>query len=114
MAARNTRSGVNNNVDPTNNASGLADLLTQIIANLNARRTNDGKVPLTLEMDVGETRGGEAANGLSWENFIIVVDSNELKNTRHGFIEMPDLFYMISTKGKEKGDRYIWGLVPEI
>ncbi|GKC63905.1 zinc finger, CCHC-type, retrotransposon gag domain protein [Tanacetum coccineum] len=43
MAARNTRSGVNNNVDPTNNAAGLADLLTQIVANLNARRTNDGE-----------------------------------------------------------------------
>ncbi|GKC44734.1 putative reverse transcriptase domain-containing protein [Tanacetum coccineum] len=41
IAARNTRSGVNNNVDPTNNDAGLADLLTQIVLNLNARRTND-------------------------------------------------------------------------
>nr|GEU37744.1 putative reverse transcriptase domain-containing protein [Tanacetum cinerariifolium] len=43
MVARNTRSGVNKNVDPTNNAAGLADLLTQIVANLNARRTNNGE-----------------------------------------------------------------------
>ncbi|GKE50037.1 hypothetical protein Tco_1481295 [Tanacetum coccineum] len=41
MAARNTRSGVNNNVDPTNNAAGLAELLTQIVEKLNTRRTND-------------------------------------------------------------------------
>ncbi|GJR92801.1 hypothetical protein Tco_0264975 [Tanacetum coccineum] len=41
IAARNTRSGVNNNVDPTNNDARLADLLTQIVLNLNARRTND-------------------------------------------------------------------------
>ncbi|GJV04681.1 putative reverse transcriptase domain-containing protein [Tanacetum coccineum] len=58
MAARNTRSGVNNNVDPTNNVIGLADLLTQIVANLNARRTNDGE---------GSSNAG---NGCSYKTFM--------------------------------------------
>ncbi|GKB98908.1 hypothetical protein Tco_0985045 [Tanacetum coccineum] len=58
MAARNTRSGVNNNVDPTNNAAGLADLLTQIVANPNARRTND------------EEGSSNAGNGCSYKTFM--------------------------------------------
>ena len=49
MAARNTRSGSsnngnsNNNDNPNNNAAGIADLLTQIIIHLDARRTNNGE-----------------------------------------------------------------------
>ncbi|GJW52530.1 reverse transcriptase domain-containing protein [Tanacetum coccineum] len=58
MAARNTRSRVNNNVDPTNNVAGLADLLTQIVANLNVRRTNDGE---------GSSNAG---NGCSYKTFM--------------------------------------------
>ncbi|GKA66652.1 reverse transcriptase domain-containing protein [Tanacetum coccineum] len=41
---RNTRgSGANNNDNQNNNASGLADFFTQIDANLNAGRANDGE-----------------------------------------------------------------------
>ncbi|GJR86145.1 hypothetical protein Tco_0210156 [Tanacetum coccineum] len=54
----NTRSGVNNNVDPTNNDAGLADLLTQIVANLNARRTNDRE------------SSSNARNGCSYKTFM--------------------------------------------
>nr|GEV20529.1 hypothetical protein [Tanacetum cinerariifolium] len=61
---RNTRgSGAKNNDNSNNNAVGLADLLTQIAAKLDARRHNDG------EGSSNARRGRNVANGLSWENF---------------------------------------------
>ncbi|GJZ64263.1 hypothetical protein Tco_0620684 [Tanacetum coccineum] len=58
MVARNTRLGVNINADPTNDVVGLAYLLTQIVASLNARRTNDGE------------SSSNARNGCSYKTFM--------------------------------------------
>ncbi|GJW11521.1 hypothetical protein Tco_1577348 [Tanacetum coccineum] len=58
MVARNTRLGVNINADPTNDVAGLAYLLTQIVASLNARRTNDGE------------SSSNAGNGCSYKTFM--------------------------------------------
>ncbi|PWA47187.1 reverse transcriptase domain-containing protein [Artemisia annua] len=42
MTTRNTRSGSINNEGPRDSAAGLADLLTQIVAHIDAGRTNEG------------------------------------------------------------------------
>ncbi|PWA72319.1 hypothetical protein CTI12_AA268500 [Artemisia annua] len=42
MAAMNTCSGRNNNEGPSDSAAGLADLLSQIVAHIDAGRPNNG------------------------------------------------------------------------
>ncbi|GJY05805.1 reverse transcriptase domain-containing protein [Tanacetum coccineum] len=79
---RSTRgTGPNINDNPNNNADGLAELLTQIVANLNAGRANNGedKVEYAACLLQGraltwwntqvQTRRRDAANGLTWETF---------------------------------------------
>ena len=198
MAAMNTRSGRNNNEGPSDSAAGLADLLTQIVAHIDAGRPNNGtgtpnnrqgcnyktfmackpmefhgtegaigllswfenvesKLSITkcaegdkVEFSAGllqgraltwwnnqlQTRGREAANGLSWEAFKKLltdeycrkdeVEKLEVEFWNHlmvgvevdkytaRFHELTKMVpHMVSTKEKLI-DRYIWGLIPEI
>ena len=190
--------GRNNNENPNDSAAGLADLLTQIVAHIDARRTNNGagpsnngqgcnyktfmtckpmefygtegaigllswfenvesKLSITkcaegdkVEFSAGllqgraltwwnnqlQTRGREAANGLSWEAFkklltdeycrkdevqkleaefwnhlMVGVEVDKYTARFHELTRMVP--HMVSTVEKLI-DRYIWGLIPEI
>ncbi|PWA68966.1 hypothetical protein CTI12_AA303690 [Artemisia annua] len=48
MASMNTRSGRNNSEGSNDNATGIAELFTQIVAHLDARRTNAGEEQETV------------------------------------------------------------------
>ncbi|GKA92128.1 hypothetical protein Tco_0814053 [Tanacetum coccineum] len=129
MAARNIFFGVSNNVDPTNNAAGLADLLTQIVANLNARRTNDEEGSSNVRYGCSyktfmaskpkDFYGTQGVVGLlSW------FESVELNLSISKYAEGNKVEYTACllqgrvlnwwNTQEKRVDRYIWSLVPEI
>nr|GEV45073.1 hypothetical protein [Tanacetum cinerariifolium] len=104
-SARGTGANINDNLKT--NVAGLAELLTQIAANLNAGRANneEGR-SLTWWNTQVQTRGRDAKNGLTWETF-----KDKYTANFHELAKM--LPHMVSMEEK-KINRYIWGLVPEI
>ncbi|GJT77874.1 putative reverse transcriptase domain-containing protein [Tanacetum coccineum] len=158
--------GANINDNLNNNVVGLAELLTQIASNLNAGRTNDregssntrrgcsyktfmasnpkefygteGVVGLMswFENVESKTRGCDASNGLTWENFkgLLIEEycrkdemqkleskfwnhqmlGTEVDKYTARFHELAKMFPHMVFMEEKKIDRYIWGLVPEI
>nr|GEU34579.1 hypothetical protein [Tanacetum cinerariifolium] len=128
MATRsNTHSsGVNNDDNPNNNTSGLADLITQIAENLNARRANDGEGSWNakrgcryknfMASNTKEFYGTEGAVGLisAKVGVNILGPSDVWHESGQVYLIWSPRRRRGLTDTKKRINRYIWGSILEI
>ncbi|GJT85527.1 hypothetical protein Tco_1067244 [Tanacetum coccineum] len=109
----NTRSSLANNDDNTNNnASGLANILSQIVAKPNARRANDGEGSSNLATE--EYCRKDKVQKLEyefWHHQMLGTEVDKYTARFHKLAKM--VLHMVSTEEK-RIYQYIWGLIPKI